>query len=60
MKDEHAQKGPVNDLKGVSLLLDAGIPLAFGSDAPANPRLDIRFATNPGNRASEGIIACGF
>jgi predicted amidohydrolase YtcJ len=36
-------------------LLAAGIPLAFGSDAPTNPYLDIMFATNPGNRPSEGI-----
>jgi predicted amidohydrolase YtcJ len=36
-------------------LLDAGIPLAFGSDAPVNPYLDIMFATNPGNRPSEAI-----
>ncbi len=36
-------------------LLDAGIPVAFGSDAPVNPYLDIMFATNPGNRPSEGI-----
>jgi predicted amidohydrolase YtcJ len=36
-------------------LLAAGIPLAFGSDAPVNPYLDIYFATNPGNRPSEGI-----
>jgi predicted amidohydrolase YtcJ len=36
-------------------LLDAGIPLALGSDAPVNPYLDIMFATNPGNRPSEGI-----
>ena len=36
-------------------LLAAGIPLAFGSDAPTNPYLDIMFAINPGNRPSEGI-----
>lgn len=36
-------------------LLAAGIPLAFGSDAPTNPYLDIMFATNPGNRPSEAI-----
>jgi predicted amidohydrolase YtcJ len=36
-------------------LLAAGIPLALGSDAPPNPYLDIMFATNPGNRPSEGI-----
>jgi predicted amidohydrolase YtcJ len=36
-------------------LLDAGIPLALGSDAPVNPYLDIMFATNPGNRPSEAI-----
>jgi predicted amidohydrolase YtcJ len=36
-------------------LLAAGIPLAFGSDAPVNPYLDIMFATNPGNRPSEAI-----
>jgi predicted amidohydrolase YtcJ len=36
-------------------LLAAGIPLALGSDAPTNPYLDIMFATNPGNRPSEGI-----
>jgi predicted amidohydrolase YtcJ len=36
-------------------LLEAGIPLALGSDAPVNPYLDIMFATNPGNRPSEGI-----
>ena len=36
-------------------LLAAGIPLALGSDAPTNPFLDIMFATNPGNRPSEGI-----
>lgn len=36
-------------------LLAAGIPLAFGSDAQTNPYLDIMFATNPGNRPSEGI-----
>ncbi|WP_058188976.1 amidohydrolase [Terracidiphilus gabretensis] len=36
-------------------LLEAGIPLAFGSDAPVNPYLDIMFATNPGNRPSEAI-----
>jgi predicted amidohydrolase YtcJ len=36
-------------------LLAAGIPLALGSDGPTNPYLDIMFATNPGNRPSEGI-----
>ena len=36
-------------------LLAAGIPLALGSDAAPNPYLDILFATNPGNRPSEGI-----
>ena len=36
-------------------LLEAGIPLALGSDASVNPYLDIMFATNPGNRPSEGI-----
>jgi predicted amidohydrolase YtcJ len=36
-------------------LLAAGIPLAFGSDAPVNPYLDIMFATHPGNRPSEAI-----
>jgi predicted amidohydrolase YtcJ len=36
-------------------LLAAGIPLALGSDGPANPYLDIMFATNPGNRPSEAI-----
>ena len=36
-------------------LLAAGISLALGSDAPPNPYLDIMFATNPGNRPSEGI-----
>lgn len=36
-------------------LLAAGIPVAFGSDAPVNPYLDIMFATTPGNRPSEGI-----
>lgn len=36
-------------------LLAAGIPLAFGSDGPVNPYLDIMFATNPGNRPSEAI-----
>jgi len=36
-------------------LLAAGIPVAFGSDAPANPYLDIMFATNPGNHPSEAI-----
>jgi predicted amidohydrolase YtcJ len=36
-------------------LLDAGIPLALGSDAPVNPYLDIMFATNPGNRPSEAL-----
>jgi predicted amidohydrolase YtcJ len=36
-------------------LLAAGIPLAFGSDAPTNPYLDIMFATNSGNRPSEAI-----
>ncbi len=36
-------------------LLAAGIPLAFGSDGPTNPYLDIMFATNPGNRPSEAI-----
>jgi predicted amidohydrolase YtcJ len=36
-------------------LLAAGIPLAFGSDAPTNPYLDIMFATNPGNHPSEAI-----
>jgi predicted amidohydrolase YtcJ len=36
-------------------LLGAGIPLALGSDGPPNPYLDIMFATNPGNRPSEGI-----
>jgi predicted amidohydrolase YtcJ len=36
-------------------LLAAGIPLALGSDGPVNPYLDILFATNPGNRPSEGI-----
>ncbi len=36
-------------------LLDAGIPLALGSDAPTNPYLDIMFATHPGNHPSEAI-----
>jgi predicted amidohydrolase YtcJ len=36
-------------------LLDAGIPLALGSDGPINPYLDIMLAANPGNRPSEAI-----
>jgi predicted amidohydrolase YtcJ len=39
----------------LKFLLAAGIPLALGSDDPVNPYLDIMFATNPGNRPSEGI-----
>ncbi|HTB98939.1 MAG TPA: amidohydrolase [Terracidiphilus sp.] len=36
-------------------LLAAGIPVAFGSDGPINPYLDLMFAINPGNRTSEGL-----
>ncbi len=39
----------------VKSLLAAGIPVAFGSDAPINPYLDIMFASTPGNRPSEAI-----
>ena len=46
---------PFEKAQPLKSLLDAGIPVAFGSDAPTNPYLDIMFATNPGNRPSEGI-----
>ena len=46
---------PFEKAQPLKSLLAAGIPLAFGSDAPINPYLDIMFATNPGNRPSEGI-----
>jgi hypothetical protein len=36
-------------------LLDAGIPVAFGSDGPTNPYLNIMFATLDPNRPSEAI-----
>jgi predicted amidohydrolase YtcJ len=36
-------------------LLAAGIPVAFGSDSPTNPYLNIMFATTDGNRPSEAI-----
>jgi predicted amidohydrolase YtcJ len=46
---------PFEKAQPLKSLLAAGIPLAFGSDAPTNPYLDIMFATNPGNRPSEAI-----
>ena len=46
---------PFERAQPLKSLLAAGIPLAFGSDAPTNPYLDIMFATNPGNRPSEAI-----
>ncbi|MGA8034829.1 MAG: amidohydrolase family protein [Candidatus Acidiferrales bacterium] len=36
-------------------LLSEGIPLAFGSDGPTNPFLNIVFATIHGNRPAEAI-----
>jgi hypothetical protein len=36
-------------------LLAAGIPVAFGSDGPTNPYLNIMFATIHGNRPPEAI-----
>ncbi|MDQ2834084.1 MAG: amidohydrolase [Acidobacteriota bacterium] len=36
-------------------LLDAGIPVALGSDGPDNPYLNIMFATTHANRPSEAI-----
>ncbi len=46
---------PFEKAQPLKSLLDAGIPLALGSDGPINPYLDIMFATNPGNRPSEAI-----
>ncbi|RRA48492.1 amidohydrolase family protein [Acidipila sp. EB88] len=46
---------PFDKAQSLKSLLAAGIPLAFGSDAPPNPYLDILFATHPGNRPSEAI-----
>jgi predicted amidohydrolase YtcJ len=46
---------PFEKAQPLKSLLAAGIPLAFGSDGPTNPYLDIMFATNPGNRPSEAV-----
>ena len=46
---------PFEKSQNLKSLLAAGIPLAFGSDGPTNPFLDITLATNPGNRPSEAI-----
>jgi len=52
------------DLRGVSerlklqsfrSLLNAGIPLAIGSDGPTNPYLNIRFASTDPDRPEEAI-----
>lgn len=45
------------DVQGQPLksLLDAGIPLAFGSDGPTNPYLNIMFASLHPDRPSEAI-----
>ena len=46
---------PFEKAQPLKSILDAGIPLALGSDAPTNPYLDILFASHPGNHPSEAI-----
>lgn len=45
----------LSGIQPLASLLTAGIPLAFGSDAPMNPYRDILLATTHPNRPSEAI-----
>ena len=49
------QKDLFKESQALRSLIDAGIPVAFGSDGPTNPYLNIMFASLHSNHTSEAI-----